>query len=469
MIRRLALAALLLLAAAATADARPLIAGPPGGGVSAIVVAPSDRSTMYVSSGNLFFRTRDGGRRWTLVPHGLLRTSLHLLAVHPTRPSLVYARGPGDRLVVSRDSGLHWRLLGRPDAPGDFPRSLAIDPQRSRVLYLKLESSVYRSADGGRHWRRIGPAGQIAFGPRGVVILGDTGLHRSNDHGRTWRRTRAGFRFVDTLIADPRRPGTLYARVNGGSTPGIRRSRDGGHHWTTVAKGGFDELAMDPRVPSTLYATRQTTDQHRTHLWRTTDGGRRWRTADRGIEVGFALGPIALGAGRPSRVYLSTGGFTQGGRAPGGLQVSADRGGHWRPTGPGLVSSSVVTSATAARCPARLYAATGSPSSPGEGSHLYASANGARTWKVPAAGPPTTSSSSTRNAVITSLAVDAGDSRTAYVGISRLEWRMWRTTDAGRHWEAAQGGADVRAAALRGPAPARGRVREQAPPARRDP
>ena len=268
-----------------------------------------------------------------------------------------------------------------------------------------------------------------------MLVLGAKGLYRSNDHGRTWRRTRGGLRFVNTFIADPGRPGTLYARVNGGSTPGIRRSRDGGHHWTTVAKGYFDVLAMDPHAPTTLYATTQTTDQQRTHLWRTTDGGRHWRTADRGIHVGFALGPIALGAGRPSRVYLSTGGFTEGGHAPGGVQVSADRGGHWRPTGPGLVSSSVVTSATAARCPARLYAATGSPLSPGEGSHLYASANGARTWKIPAAGPPTTNSSSTRNAVITSLAVNGGDSRTAYVGISRS---VWRTTDAGRRWKRLQ-------------------------------
>jgi photosystem II stability/assembly factor-like uncharacterized protein len=319
-IRRLALAggaALLLAATAGTAVAGPLTAGPPGGGVSTIVVAPSKRSTLYVSTDGSLFRTRDGGRRWALVPQGL-RTPLVLLAVHPTRPSWVYGIAgrseAGRQLVVSRDSGLHWRRLGRLHVPGVDPGSLAIDPRRPRVLYANVEGAVYRSADGGRRWRRIGPAGELAFDSRGALVLGSKGLYRSTDHGRTWRRIRAGLRFVDTLIADPRRPGTLFARVDGGRAPGIRRSRDLGRRWTTVARGDFDALVMDPRAPSTLYATTQTTDQRRTHLWRTTDGGRRWRTADRGIDLGFALGPVALGPGRPARVYLSTGGFTEGGR-----------------------------------------------------------------------------------------------------------------------------------------------------------
>jgi photosystem II stability/assembly factor-like uncharacterized protein len=448
-IRRLVLAALVLLAATSTADATPLAAGPPGGGVQSILVAPSDMRIAYIATAGSLFRTQDGGRHWRLVPQAL-RTPVTLFAVDPARPSTLYGglEFPGGgsplvaRLVVSRDAGAHWRrLFGRVRDPG----WLRVDPRHPQTLYALATSfapgrpprwltSIWRSADGGRHWHRVRPFGELAFDARGALILGAKGLYRSRDHGRTWQRIHVGVRFVDTLLADPTRPGTLYVSVDGTGAPGIRRSRDGGASWTPVASGYFDQLAMDPRVPSTLYGTTQLP----AHLWRTLNGGRRWQTADRGIDVGFGLGPIALGAGPPSRVYLSTGGATEGGRAPGGVQVSADRGGHWRPTGPGLVSSSVVAAATAARCPARLYAVTGRPDFIGEGSHLYASADGARTWTIPAAGPPTRISGPSGPAVfMTSLGVDAGDPRTAYAGAST---GLWRTTDAGRRWARLEAG-----------------------------
>jgi photosystem II stability/assembly factor-like uncharacterized protein len=425
--------ALLLLAGAGTASAAPVVAGPPGGGVRAIVVAPSDGRIAYAATGRSLFLTRDGGRHWRLVPGGLA-TPLNLFAVDPTRPSVVYASAghseTGERLVVSTDSGRHWRLLGRLHAPGLGPGWLVVDPRGRDTLYQGLGSSIYRSADGGRRWRRIAPVGALALDPRGVLILGAKGLHRSLDGGRTWRRIHAGVRFVRALVADPKRAGTLYILVDG-DAPGVRRSRNGGATWTPVARGYFDRLAIDPRAPSTLYGT----TQNPAHLLRTTNGGRTWQAADRGLDVGFALGPLALGAGRPARVYVSTG---EGGAAPGGVHVSSDRGRRWRPTGPGLVSSTVIAAATAARCPARLYAATGLPDFPGEGSHLYASGDGVRHWSTPAVGLPTTPSGPSGPATFaTSLAVDSGVSTTAYAGANT---GAWRTTDAGRHWARLESG-----------------------------
>jgi photosystem II stability/assembly factor-like uncharacterized protein len=92
------------------------------------------------------------------------------------------------------------------------------------------------------------------------------------------------------------------------------------------------------------------------------------------------------------------------------------------------VASPVVAAATAPSCPSRLYAVTGHVLFPGAGSQLFASADGARSWR------PALSTEPPPYAVtpfVTGLAVDAGRSDVAYAGATT---GVWRTEDGGRRW-----------------------------------
>jgi hypothetical protein len=138
------------------------VAGPPGGGVRQLLVAPSDGRIAYAATDGSLFLTRNGGRRWQLVPQGF-RAALNLFAVDPTRPSVLYAtvaQPEAERLLVSRDSALHWRPLG----PFLAPRGLAVAPGHPRTLYVHGKWWIWRSADGGTRWRSLRLSGALARG-----------------------------------------------------------------------------------------------------------------------------------------------------------------------------------------------------------------------------------------------------------------------------------------------------------------
>jgi hypothetical protein len=124
---------------------------------------------------------------------------------------------------------------------------------------------IYRSTDGGRHWRNLGLTTSATIAkivvdpanPRRIWVAatgslfrpgGEKGVYLSTDAGRHWKRVLAGADTwtgaVDVSLA-PDRPGTVYAamwerqrtpslRRYGGPGSGVYRSTDGGRHWTRL-------------------------------------------------------------------------------------------------------------------------------------------------------------------------------------------------------------------------------------------
>jgi hypothetical protein len=124
---------------------------------------------------------------------------------------------------------------------------------------------IYRSTDGGRTWRNLGlrdsaTIGRIAVdpaNPKRIFVAatgslfrpgGDKGVYRTTDGGAHWKKVLAGANewtgAVDLAIA-PDKPNTVYAsmwdrqrtpslRRYGGPGSGIYRSTDGGAHWTRL-------------------------------------------------------------------------------------------------------------------------------------------------------------------------------------------------------------------------------------------
>ena len=208
-------------------------------------MAPSDSNIIYVASGeglmrpdlsvgDGIYRSADAGRTWT---HLALEDAQQIpdLAVDPRDANRLYAAVLGHPfgasaqrgLYRSTDGGKSWsRILFVDDDTGaSFVR---IDPHDSQVLYAGM-------------WNvRAGPweDNNVYNGKKG-------GLFKSTDGGEHWRRLAEGLpddlSQLDVVVA-PSNPNRLYATIattedgaySSAAGLGVFRSDDAGEHWYRV-------------------------------------------------------------------------------------------------------------------------------------------------------------------------------------------------------------------------------------------
>ncbi|HEX3395831.1 MAG TPA: hypothetical protein VHS76_03955 [Steroidobacteraceae bacterium] len=245
--------------------------------IGAIAVAPSDPKIIYVASGeglhrpdlsvgNGVYRSSDGGKSWA---HRSLDDSQQIpsLAVDPHDANRVYAAvlghpyGPSAQRGVYRslDGGATWsKVLDQGENTGSS--FIRIDPFDANTLYAGFWNA------------RSGPWEDKTMynGPHG-------GLFKSTDGGEHWRALKEGLpqglSQLDVAIA-PSARGRLYATVatssnpaaQGGAAPsvGIYRSDDGGEHWRVatsdarpalrIGGGDLPILKVDPKNADILYS-----------------------------------------------------------------------------------------------------------------------------------------------------------------------------------------------------------------------
>lgn len=159
--------------------------------IGCVAVAPSDGRVVWVGTGeaNLrnsvtwgdgVYRSTDGGKTWT---HRGLAATRHIgrIAVHPQDPETAWVaalgRGFGPNpergVFLTRDGGQSWaHVLALDDDTGAI--DVAVDPRDPDVVYAAAyavrrdgfdtndpavktgpRAGVYKSEDGGRHWRRL--------------------------------------------------------------------------------------------------------------------------------------------------------------------------------------------------------------------------------------------------------------------------------------------------------------------------
>lgn len=179
--------------------------------------------------------------------------------------------------------------------------------------------------------------------------------------------------------------------------------------WTPTGPTGGDvrSLAQSPREPGVVYLG--TADGV---LYRSDDGGRRWRRPEPGFPLhGMSLDEIVV---TPAGDVLV--GYWRVSGSGGGVARSSDGGQSFRVLD-GIAGESVRALALAASDPARLVA--------GALSGVFASDDGGARWRrLSPAGHP-----ELRN--VESIAVDPLDRDVIYAGTWHLPWK---TTDGGRSW-----------------------------------
>jgi photosystem II stability/assembly factor-like uncharacterized protein len=244
----------------------------------------------------------------------------------PGDPRTFYFGAVGGGVWKSGNAGHTWAPV-MDSQPVASIGAIAVAPSDSNVVYvgsgeadmrsnIQHGNGMYRSADAGATWARIGledsrQIGRILVDPHNantllVATLGHAygpndmrGVYRSTDGGATWARTL--FHDRDTgaidLASDPsmrtvyaslwqtRRPPWSVYPPSKGPGSGLYKSTDGGVTWAQVQGNGFPSeavgkigLAVAPSDPKRVYAI---VDAKAGGLYRSDDGGANWKLVDK--------------------------------------------------------------------------------------------------------------------------------------------------------------------------------------------
>ncbi len=246
---------------------------------------------------------------------------------------------------------------------------LAMDPDNHNILWvgtgennhqraLGYGNGVYKSIDGGKSFTNMGlkdsrQIGQIAIDPRNTETIyvaaegsvwgpgGDRGLYKSADGGKTWKKIleiseNTG---VNNIVMDPRDPDVLYAsseqrrrhvftKIGGGPETAIYKSTNGGETWNKLTSGlpggdmGGIGLAISPVNPDVIYAIIEAA-QGGSGFYRSSDRGASWEKMSAHSAQGQYYNEIYCDPKEVDKVYsVET-----------VSEVTDDGGKTWRPVG----------------------------------------------------------------------------------------------------------------------------------------
>jgi len=287
-----------------------------GGRISNIAVVEKHPATIFLATGTGgLFKTVNQGTTWSPLFDKQPVQSLGAVAVWQKNPDVVWAgtgeansrnsSSWGDGVYRSDDGGDHWRSVGLP-ATRTIARVLT-DPADSNVVYVAAlgrlwgenpERGVFKTSDGGRTWQHV------------LKVDARTGA-------------------VD-LAMDPKDPHTLYAAMYtrirtpwsytaGSTTGGIFRTRDGGRSWKKLTDGlpaqtgriGLDIYRKDPRVIFAVVESdegghiAEFEDKSRSGgVFKSEDGGDHWKRLSPYTPRAFYFSQIRVQPDDQSRIYL---------------------------------------------------------------------------------------------------------------------------------------------------------------------
>jgi photosystem II stability/assembly factor-like uncharacterized protein len=265
------------------------VTGIPIGSIGAIAVAPSDPNIVYAGTGEPdirsqhsygigIFKSTDAGKTWHSI--GLAKTrQIGKIVVDPGDPNRVYVAALGhvykanpERGVYrSTDGGAHWKkiLSGAKDPDDVGAVDLALDPQHPQTLYASL-------------WATRRPPWSV-YAPSNMA---GGGLYKSTDGGETWHRLSGGLPTDDFvgkigIAVAPSNPNRLYAVVDDLGAA----------------------IARSFRVPA---ATESDAPKPSGGIYISDDAGVTWRLANSEQRLwgrGWYFGQITVDPANPDRAY----------------------------------------------------------------------------------------------------------------------------------------------------------------------
>ncbi len=206
--------------------------GPDGGDARSFAADPHDHMHLYLGTATgWIYESHDGGANWKRASWVGQRDDLALDSIIVDRADSKHLLigawvlgSPDGGLYSSNDGGITW--TSDADMRGQSIRALTAAPSDPKVLVAGTLKGVYRSTDGGDHWKLISPEGSQE-------------LHE-----------------VESIAIDPVNPEIIYA----GTWHLPWKTVDGGEHWTNIKQGIIDDsdvfsIIVDPKNANVVYAS----------------------------------------------------------------------------------------------------------------------------------------------------------------------------------------------------------------------
>jgi photosystem II stability/assembly factor-like uncharacterized protein len=318
--------------------------GPPGGLGYDIRMRPDDPHTMFVTDAHAgVHKSTDGGLTWFPSNTGISLdvfndVPIFCLTIDPHDYDVIWA---GTQLTGhvyrSADNGETWQEWDNGiSEEGRSIRGITIDPNNPHVIYVAGEvdlvvwaremnrseengvgGEVYKSVDGGQHWKRIWSGDNLAryvwIDPRDsdrVYVTtgifdrdaanstpdnrGGVGILRSDNGGDTWtilnEANGLSGLIIPSLFMHPDNPDTLIASISNFGIGGVFVTYDGGDTWKR-AEGGpthSDSVEIAMSDPDIWYSATEG------EISRSDDAGKTWQTYPLATSDRMAGMPIDL-------------------------------------------------------------------------------------------------------------------------------------------------------------------------------
>ena len=308
-------------------------------------VDPRDGRTLLAAvngrSGRAVWRSRNLGRSWERSPIRCQKI-WSIGFGHPSEPETLYAGVMPAALFRSDDSGVTWKEVKgltkhpsrkewQPGAGGLCLHTILQGPEDPRTVYVGISAvGAFVTRNGGRTWRPFN---------EGVASM-------ASDVGLAKPRFKGIHRCVHKLALHTTRPGSLYQQNH----RGVYRTTGWDRKWRRLSAGlpshfGMP-IAVHPRDGETIFVVPMTSEtlhwppEGRLTVWRSRDGGKRWKRLARGLPekdawVNVLRDALALDSLDPVGVYFGTN--------SGQLYASRDLGEVWRPVHEHLPPITAVT------------------------------------------------------------------------------------------------------------------------------
>ncbi len=383
--------------------------------VKDISVDPSNPENIFLVANDSLSVTQDGGNNWQKID--LSAELYNRVAASSANSSLVFAAttlGGKGQFFISENDGSTWQQAtslpetewsvkpiwaGIPEQAKGWVTAIAPHPTNENILFVGTNSALFKSTDKGQNWSRIdstfhrsdvlgikiNPSNSNEVFVRVGVYEEETcmaaaskkdpkeknriektscaGIYKSTDLGATWQQ-------LDSYYFDPSEGGVFIDENNSNNVYAIfsrlvQRSTNSGQTWkkffwthddNNVVDVGLERLIAGSNSSEIFIAGRQ-------GLLHSSDSGKHWHNKNKGF-IGSEV--VDIVKTKNGTVYAGTYSL--------GMFKSADNGQNWSFSSYELENPYVMALAKHPTNPKSVFLTTNGG--------VYASNNGARSWKT---------------------------------------------------------------------------------------